>query len=204
MLVHGVLEGEQAGPMKRTWYTTTGAVAELMARRSLAQVESGYPTGLANDAAGSAQKAIATTHFAQKSQDDLQGAYGDAMSDYFLALMFRRKFLARGVAFQRTVFYGQLVVVMLLVSTCATAAWAALKPEPAHRTAVRDWISNNETDYKIKTWYPPRPNPAGDGQLVPVRYRYSLSKRRAVETERTFVVVEGAVIRQFNEEDEDG
>lgn len=202
MLVYGVLSGEQSGAVKRTWHTTTGAVAELMARRSLKNVAPEHTA--AAEIKASAEKAIAEAHFSHSGDDELRGAYGEAMSDYFLAIMFRRKFLARGVAFQRAVFYGQLAAVLLIFGTLSTAAWAAFKPEAAHRTAVRAWIEDATDNYKIQEWQTLRPNPAGEGQLVPVKYRYVLPNRRSIETQRTFVVIGDQVIRQFNEEDEDG
>ncbi|MCG8587122.1 MAG: hypothetical protein MI757_20650, partial [Pirellulales bacterium] len=75
MLVYGALDGHQAGPVKKTWYTTTGAVAELMARRSLNKTTKESHAGVSKEICECANSAIRSAHFSQKDEDELKGAY---------------------------------------------------------------------------------------------------------------------------------
>ena len=204
MLVYGVLAGEKVGHVKQSWQTTTGAVADLMARQAVKK-KSRVSKARPRDAASSAQAAIssAAARPSQKADKELRGAYSDAMRDYFLAVMLRRKIAGRGAAFQRSVLFGQLAMVVLVFSVTTFAIWGAFKPEPPHHVAVRNWIEQKHEKYTVLQWEPLRPSPSGDGQLLGVKFRYFGRRNRPIDTHRIFLLSGNRVVGQFSEEDAD-
>jgi len=132
---------------------------------------------------------------AARQGETLQPVYREVVSDFVLAVLFRRRRSGRGRTFARLVTATQVallfVVGLAVIFALRSTLPATHTPEQA---AVHRWLAEHTQRYEIRQWNPPQPNPDGPGAWVQVKYKYFLKKRGSIETERRFLIEAGRVV----------
>lgn len=123
-----------------------------------------------------------------KSRKMLTGVYHEILRDYFAAVILRRATRRKSAAFDRAVVVGQVVVILLpIVLTLLIAR--AITGETAEQIAVRQWITDHDGRHEIVEWVPTVGQ--ANGSVVRVKYRYFTPSRKAIQTDRKFLVTDG-------------
>ena len=185
-LLKGILRGNSRG----SWVASESVAAYMAARVVTGQAnlqgknsaEQGNTEGI-NRAGPSAMSD-------RRQSRELSRTYRSSLRDYFAAVIRRRRPEHATAAFDRAVLIGQIafVVVPLLF---AVISYSRLTAPPPERAAVKQWIAKNHKEYQVVEWFPPHPQADGAGSSIRVKYRYFTKFRKAIVTERTFIVRDG-------------
>jgi len=183
-IARGMLKSVVKGKSK---VTTMEYVAEFMASQTYhqqtAQTRSNGPTEQ-----GGRRRTEATDH-RLRGGEQLNDTYHDALKEYMLAVLFRRRRQRSSRRFQRAVLLGQACVVVVIFSTCIFAVRPFLAGPPVEQQAVTNWLESQDRDFHVLQWFPATSHPDGDGKIVRVRYRYHTKKGKPIITDRSFQVV---------------
>lgn len=184
LIARGALEGTRKGH----WATTTDAVARYLATATLSKK------------AGDHQKRQpGQSNRADMESRTLRPVYRDLLKDYFMAVIRQHDARRRSKAFQHAVLGGQILVVVLIITTMVLV-WRGASGviTPPELTAVERWLEQNTKRYKIQEWFPPQPS-AG-GAKIRVKYEYTSKASRRVQTDREFLVQDGNVVQVLGTE----
>jgi len=189
-LKSGVLKGRCDS--EGQWTTTPAWVAEYMAAQACRSQRSDERSG--ESPAGSP---------ASRSGDaQLRPIYVEALQQYFLAVIFRRRLRSTSRHFRQLVLVGQAAILCLLLGAAVTA-FRSLGAGHPERAAVQRWLEANVDRCIIEEWLPTVAHADGEGVLVRVRYRYSAGRERMVHTEQTFLVGADQVRRVVLDDEDD-
>jgi len=178
LIARGVLEGTRKGH----WATTTDAVARYLATATL------------NKKSGDHQKRQGSSTRSDMESRTLRPVYRDLLKDYFMAVIRQHDARRRSKAFQNAVLAGQILAVVLIITTMLVVWRSATGVlTPPELTAVERWLEANTKRYKIQEWSPPKPS--GNGATIRVKYEYISKASRLVQTDREFVVQDGNVVQ---------
>ncbi len=190
-LERGEMKGTCCGKLSKRWMTTSRSVAEYMAH----QAYPGHLQGEGESAAGQAQQAIARAQampsHAARHAAQLEATYQELLTDYFLAIVGRRRRRNASQRFQRAVVAGQVTLLLLIVASCLSIV-NAFNPAPPEHRAIERYIAAQSDYYRIIQWHPMRPHPE-EGAIVRVEYHYQNERGKGVDTDRTFWVDSGQV-----------
>jgi hypothetical protein len=184
LIKRGVLEGTRKGH----WATTTDAVARYLATATL------------NKKSGEHQKRQpGQSNRADMESRTLRPVYRDLLKDYFMAVIRQRDARRRSKSFQNAVLGGQILAVVLIITTMVLVWRSATGViTPPELTAVERWLEQNTKRYTIQQWFPPEPS-AG-GAKIRVKYEYLSAASRRVQTDREFLVQDGNVVKVLGSE----
>ena len=180
------------------WITTERALADYVAAEMIKrQASASTPASRRRSDAG----AIAMSALSSQARDakQLRGVYHSIWRDAFMAVLLRRRIAHRSVAFQRSVFVAQVVLLGSLVGIVLGVVRLTVRPDAPERVAIECWIDENTDTHQITRWHPTRQAPEGPGVLVEVEYRYTNESRRPVNTRRTFRVA-GEKVSELNQD----
>lgn len=192
----GELSSRDGGANPLKWTTTEAALAEFLAQR---QMNKGAKPRRQPADQGQRSDPRAALANGRRRSAELCSVYHNIWTDYFLAVMLRRRLAHRSAHFRRAVIAGQALLLVLLVGATigVTGRIAAAFSSPREHQAVERWIARHTDDFLIKKWEPMQPHPDAQGVLVGVHYRYRQDSPRWVHTERWFDVV-GEEVREFS------
>ena len=190
-LERGDIRGD-CNSSRTRWSTTAGFVAEYLASRA-------YPSTAAGSAAGHARAAVHRTQQmarrAPRHAEELESTYQELLTDYFLAIVFRRKQRRTSRRFDQTVVAGQIAIVLLVVFGCLATFTELMQPAPIQHVLVEHWIAQQNENYRITRWFPLRSHPV-EGSILRVQYHYQNARGRGVDTDRTFHV-DGSLVELY-------
>jgi hypothetical protein len=118
----------------------------------------------------------------------LHKVYREALGDYFLAVIGRRRVRQASQRYRRAVLAGQFALALLLVGTGLLALRPCVASEPLERAAVRQWLESHAGEVEIMRWHAAELEASGNGVAMRVEYRYLNSRGKPIRTDRRFVV----------------
>lgn len=177
----GRLRGNTQRKVASRWTTSAEAVAEYLAALSFAARE---------------RKDDRTPKYNPSGEEEEQISlvYQDFLKDYFLAVLFRRRTKRASKRFRQAVVAGQAILLLAIVAAFLATVRSFHRPPSPEQAAVMDWIAARSDRYEIQEWFPSVKESDSSGTIVRVAYRYYRDGRRAVETERRFLVEQGIAI----------
>ncbi|MCA9247839.1 MAG: hypothetical protein KDA42_12005 [Planctomycetales bacterium] len=169
--LHGQCVGAGAA---RRWITTPRHLANYMAstayNRQLQAAGKAVGAGVANSA--------------------LCSSYRSVLSDYFQALIFRRRHARRDKRFQVIVVAGQATVVVAAFVLAILSLRPILPPTlTAEQATIFDWGAQRYARFEVIKFYQPENSDEADRTVrcIRVRYRYFRETRgKGIETDRVF------------------
>ena len=185
-LLKGVLLGSHRG----SWIASESVAAYMAARVVTGQANlQGRNPSEQGSVAATNQSGPAVLNDRRQSRE-LSRTYRSGLRDYFAAVIRQRRPEHATAAFDRAVVIGQIafVAVPLLF---AVISYSRLTAAPPERAAVKQWIAKNHGEYQVVEWFPPHPRPEGSGSSIRVKYRYFTKARKAIVTDRSFIVRDG-------------
>ncbi len=196
----GALALTDASAPPARWTTTEQALATFLAARRASKDAVRRGNGAAGPSASDpVPTTLADAHLLHHKNSMLRGAYRNVWSDYFLAVMIRRRVPHASRAFGRAVIAGQLIVVAIIAFMVveATGAWAPGRP--IEQQLVDDHLTTQHDWHQVEQWHPPEKDNEGR-QVVRVEYRYrDGDSSRVVSTDRRFTVGTDHVTEVFSE-----
>lgn len=189
-----VLDSQQ-DPLK--WVTTEKWLAEYLTAQSVLKQQQGQAV---EQAKAASQNEPAAAKSSSKSGGELNDLYRGMLREYFLAVILRRRKSHYSKTFERAVFAGQVVALLLLVGLMLSGVQVARALTPPEHRAILGWIDEQTDWYSITAWHPTEPAPDGQGVVVRVQYAYTKDSSRPIETDRYFRV-QGDSVEEIVEED---
>jgi hypothetical protein len=127
------------------------------------------------------------------ARQTLDRVYHESLKDFFLAVIFRRRVQGASRRFQHAVMATQALVVCLVVGLVIYSARAAFPPLSPERAAVLEWLKTNTVKSRINHWHDPTIDEEGRTRIR-VEYHYTTERGKGVDTDRLFVIADGAVV----------
>lgn len=181
-LARGALKGSSRG----RWVTAESVVAYIAAKAEQQRL-AGRPQP---------QRRSATAATLSEGRKVLPPIYRRGLQDYMAAVLRRRRFEDASKGFQRAVLAGQFGLVLFPLVALVGIYLTAFAPPP-ERVAVERWLEREAGDFQVIEWFPPRADEE-DRVLQRVKYRYFTPNRKAILTDRMFVV-EGEVVVSWSQ-----
>ena len=177
----GRLRGSRSGEgCKTKWTTNSQQLAAFMASESYSrQLE------LRGEAVACSQN----------RGDPLTRSYRSLLTDYFQAVVMRRRFELRDKRFKRLVTCGQIAIV-LAVGLAASASVRQLLPVTisAEQQQIETWIATHHARYHVEDIAKLPADSAESAMVFRVRYRYFKSGNKAINTDRLFKIRDNQIV----------
>lgn len=179
---------DPAAPPAR-WTTTEKALATFLAARRASKDAAGRGTTVGVASPRASDTTFPTDpHLLHHKNAMLRGAYRNMWSNYFLAVMIRRRVPHASRAFERAVIAGQLIVVAIIAFMVVEATGAWSPGRPLEQQLINDHLATQHGWHKVDQWHQPETDHEGH-RMVRVEYRYrDGDSSRVIHTDRRFVI----------------
>ncbi len=174
-LEQGDLSGERIG---HHWEISDRAIAAFLAERAV------------HDTRDHGVKELNVT--SRSKLLPLEETYFNALTDYFLALVMRRKRCAAGRAWHRAVLAGQIVFVVSAILLLTVSVRSFTVPTTPEAGEIRDWLVNRYGEEVVIDSI--GHEPGSSSAIIPVRFRYASKHRGLITSEQFFVFRDGRLI----------
>ncbi len=125
----------------------------------------------------------------------LKSVYKDLLTDYFMAVLLRRKAQSQSKLFARAVLAGQVLLAVGLFGGMTLAILGSQVSISPERRAIDSWITEQMGSHQVLSWGKPQPDPSGSSVRIPVSFRFNQQPSgKPTETTRLFVLSGGQVV----------